>query len=141
MMLLIVILVVFGALREAMRLRVMRAAYHLEDGLTPRGLLGPYTEEQAEFVRDLLADLHAVADWLDAQPDERWEPVRELQSLRCPVQEDEPGDWSIDVSAADDLLVMEADVTLPGDTTPVRVRLAAELPADLRLCRRVEVSE
>jgi len=63
--------------REAIAHRLNRVAYHLEDGLGPNGLLGPYSAEQADIVRGLLDDLHAVSDWLDAQPEpsERGESV------------------------------------------------------------------
>lgn len=55
--------------REVMQLRVLRVAYHLEDACGPNGLLGPYSGDDEQLVRGLLDDLHAVAEWLDAQPD------------------------------------------------------------------------
>ncbi len=67
---------------------------------------------------------------------ERWRQVRELQSLRCPVREDEPGDWHIDVSVIGELLVMDAHIKLDSDV-PLDVRLAAKLLPDLKLFRRV----
>ena len=54
--------------REVMQLRVLRVAYHLEDACGPNGLLGPYSGDEEQLVRGLLDDLHAVSDWLDAQP-------------------------------------------------------------------------
>lgn len=57
--------------REVISNRLNRVAYHLEDGFNPVGLLYPYTAEQADIMRGLLDDLHAVSDWLDAQPDAR----------------------------------------------------------------------
>ena len=55
--------------REAIAHRLNRVAYHLEDGLGPNGLLGPYTEEQADAVRGLVDDLDYVLNWLEAQPE------------------------------------------------------------------------
>lgn len=54
--------------REVISNRLNRVAYHLEDGLGPNGLLYPYSAEQADIMRGLLDDLHAVSDWLEAQP-------------------------------------------------------------------------
>ena len=122
--------------REVISNRLNRVAYHLEDGLGPNGLLGPYTEEQADAVRGLVDDLDYVLNWLEGGP-ERWEPVRELQSLRCTVQEDEPGDWHIDVSVIGELLVMEARIKALDSDVPLDVRLAAKLPPDFKLFRRV----
>ena len=55
--------------REVISNRLNRVAYHLEDGLGPNGLLGPYSGDEEQLVRGLLDDLHAVSDWLDAQPE------------------------------------------------------------------------
>ena len=113
--------------KEMMRLRVLRVAYHLEDGLGPNGLLGPYSEEQADMVHDLLHDLHFVANWLDAQPDasEHWEQINTMPDTPCGYGDPE---YTLTIGMDDEVLYIEDE----GEY------LTAHLPDGYALCRKVE---
>lgn len=85
--------------REAMWRRVLRVGYHLGDGLGPNGLLGPYNAEQTDMVHDLLDDLRAVADWLDAQsemPEPDWADAPD-DAVAWAVDADGYAHWFVDV--------------------------------------------
>jgi len=120
--------------REVISNRLNRVAYHLEDGFNPVGLLYPYTEEQADVVRGLLDDLHYVQHWLEAQADapEPWEPVE--VGAKIDVQ------GSIERKV---LYRMDENVLaiLAVDDNTVRGAEMLYLPDDVRLYRRMEVTE
>jgi len=74
--------------------------------------------------------IHVVETWLDAQDaaEERWEPVEDIR-------------WLGDLHSFNDIRVIDGMIlgvwlSAPG-VPPVTANI--ELPADLRLCRRVEV--
>ena len=168
--------------REAIAHRLNRVAYHLEDGLGPNGLLGPYTEEQADAVRGLVDDLDYVLNWLEAQPEvPESEPMQMPDEVRgwiesaAKVASDSARYYDADSSSSDAVLAwLDAQPDAPERWEPVdgwvdcaccsldcgeyaatadyrgiwylRVEdqeghAEITLPDDVRLCRRVEVTE
>lgn len=107
--------------REAIAHRLNRVAYHLEDGLSPNGLLGPYTEEQADAVRGLVDDLDYVLNWLEAQPEvPESEPMQMPDEVRgwiesaAKVASDSARYYDADSSSSDAVLAwLEAQAAAP----------------------------
>ena len=108
---------------------VRTAAYTLMQ----RHLTEPFAndEERRLVLRQADDACEILAAWLDAQPEaptERWEPVAEMRWLG--------GLHSFNDIRVIDGMILGVWLSAPG-VPPVTANI--ELPADLRLCRRVEV--